>query len=427
MDKKKILILCTLLAIAFSISCTEKGSNVKEITFWAMGAEGEYVNRLIPDFEKEFPDIKVKVQQVPWTAAQEKLITAYASNNFPDVCQLGNTWLAQFAALKGIEPLEELVASSGEISDSNYFEGIWNTNIIDSKLYGIPWYVDTRLLFYRKDIFKKAGFDNPPRSWNELLEISRKIKALSKEEDRYPIYMPTNEWVPFIVFGLQNGASLLKENNTLGNFSSPEFKEAFEYLIDYHREGLAPLSISAVTNVYQAFAEGYIAMYISGPWNIVEFKKWMKDSLATKWGTAPLPAPDLNTPGTSLAGGSSLVINSKSEKKAEAWKLIEYLSRKDIQVRFYSLLNDLPAVKKAWDDPILREDEYVRAFYEQLLHLSPTPKIPEWEQIVFSKIQQYAEYTARDKMSVEEAMEKLDNDVNRILEKRRWLVGGENE
>ena len=65
----------------------------------------------------------------------------------------------------------------------------------------------------------------------------------------------------------------------------------------------------------------------------------------------------------------------------------------------------------------------MKAFYEQFLVVKATPKIPEWEQIAFSKIQQYAELASRDVMSVDEALKALDDDVNRILEKRRWLMG----
>ncbi|RPI73520.1 MAG: extracellular solute-binding protein [Ignavibacteriales bacterium] len=413
------------LAVIFSISlfrCSSENDEVTTLKFWAMGSEAEYVTRLIPEFEKENPGIKVKVQQMPWTAAQEKLITAVASDNTPDMCQLGNTWIPQFSSLKSISPLNKWIENSLYIKKENYFEGIWDTNVIDSIVYGVPWYVDTRIIFYRKDIFERAGYEQPPKNWDELMDLSRKIKALFKGQDKYAIYLPTNEWASFIIFGLQAGADILKEKNSSGNFSSSEFKEAFSYLINFHKEKLAPIGFSQVTNVYQAFAEAYFSMYISGPWNIPEFKKWMKNELKDAWSTAPLPAYKDNYPGVSLAGGSSLVIFNNSEHKDEAWKLIEFLSRPHIQVEFYKLLNDLPAIKEAWNDPVLKDDPYMKAFYEQFFHVAPTPKVPEWEQIAFSKVQQYAELAARDVLTVDEALKRLDADVDRILEKRKWIM-----
>src|SRR4030067_1646295 len=231
MNKKMnhIFKILVVVIMAIGLSCNKEEDNVTTIKFWAMGSEAEFVIKLISEFEKQNPDIKVLVQQMPWTAAQEKLITAVASDNTPDLCQLGNTWIPQFAALNSITPLDELIGKSSSIKKENYFEGIWETNVIDNKVYGIPWYTDTRLMFYRKDVFEKAGYNHPPKTWAELLDLSRKIKALYKGEDKYAIYLPTNEWAPFIIFGLQAGADLIINQGTEGNFSSKEIKEDFSY------------------------------------------------------------------------------------------------------------------------------------------------------------------------------------------------------
>jgi multiple sugar transport system substrate-binding protein len=412
--------LILLLIIFILSSCQRENPNI--LTFWGMGSEGEYVQKLIPEFEKRNPGIKVKVQMVPWTAAQEKLITAFASDNLPDAFQIGNTWIPQFVALNALENLNQWVKKSAEIKPDNYFSGIWETNVIEDIVYGIPWYMDTRVLFYRKDVLAQAGYSSAPTSWKELYDLSVKIKALYADQDKYAIYLPTNEWTIFIIFGLQNGATLLRDNNCYGNFSSNKFKTAFDYLIRFHKEGLAPRGISQVTNVYQAFAQRYFSIYISGPWNIIEFKKWMTGELSDKWMTAPLPSPDGAGPGISLAGGSSLVISGKSRKKENIWKFIEYLSQPSTQLEFFRLLYDLPAVKSAWDDPILKNDPYIKAFYTQFKNVKSMPKVTEWEQIVFSKMQQYAEVAASGTMTVDESLREMDKVTDQILEKRRWLL-----
>ena len=173
------------LLILFNLSCSES-SNEIVINFWGLGSEGEFVKMLIPKFEEENPGIKVKVQMAPWTAAQEKLISAYASDNLPDVFQLGNTWIPQFAQLEGISELSELIRESKIIHKENYFSGIWDTNVLDSLVFGIPWYIDTRVLFYRKDVFEKAGFNSPPKTWEELYKLSKEIKANHKNSRSQP-------------------------------------------------------------------------------------------------------------------------------------------------------------------------------------------------------------------------------------------------
>ena len=100
--------------------------------------------------------MRVEVQQLPWTAAHEKLLTAFAGDATPDVCQLGNTWIPEFAALNALEPLDARVAASPvDRRRATTSRGIWDTNVVDGKLYGVPWYVDTRLLFYRRDLLAR--------------------------------------------------------------------------------------------------------------------------------------------------------------------------------------------------------------------------------------------------------------------------------
>ncbi len=425
---KKLILLLVLSVI---VACNSNKSKVTTIIFWAMGAEGEYVQKLVPQFEKENPNIKVKVQMIPWTAAQEKLITAYASDNAPDIFQLGNTWIPQFVALNAIENLNNFVSKSSSIKKENYYEGVWNSYKLNDNIYGIPWYIETRLLFYRPDVLKAAGYTEPPKTWDELLDCARKIKQSFGKEEKYPIYIPTNEWVPYIVFGMQAGSTILKQNDSFGNFSGKEFKTGFEFLMKFYDEKLTPAGISQVPNIYLAFKEKFVNMYISGPWNITEFKKVMTGKDSINWMTAPLPGYKGKYPGVSVAGGSGLVIYKKSKHKQAAWKFIEYLSKPDVQIKFFNYLFDLPAVKSAWANDSIKNNKYIKAFEIQFENVVPTPKIPEWEQIAFSKVQQYAEIASKKAMTIDEALKALDKDVNIILEKRRYLlsknVEGRNE
>ena len=80
-----------------------------------MGREGEVVGELVRDFEREHPGIRVQVQQIPWTAAHEKLLTAHVGGSLPDVGQLGNSWISEFGTLKSLEPLDPWLQGKGEL------------------------------------------------------------------------------------------------------------------------------------------------------------------------------------------------------------------------------------------------------------------------------------------------------------------------
>lgn len=392
------------------------------IDFWGLGVEGEVVKQLVPAFEREHPDIRVRVQQIPWTAAHEKLLTAYVGDATPDLCQLGNTWVPEFVALNALASLDSLAAAAGAVDRSDYFEGIWETNVVDGLTYGIPWYVDTRLLFYRSDLLEEAGYDEVPGSWSEWVEAMRRIKDIVGE-DGYAILLPTDEWQHPVMFGLQEGAGLLSEDGLRANFSSDAFRRGFEFYLGLYEQGLAPrVSRTQVSNVYQEFARGYMAMYVTGPWNIGEFGRHVPAAAQDDWMTAPMPGPRGDSTGASLAGGASLVIFERSPRKEAAWKFVEFMSRPEQQLRFYELTGNLPPRYSAWRDSALAENEYARAFYEQLQRVEPLPRVPEWERIA-DKVWVYAEAAVLGTMTIDEALRALDREVDDILEKRRWIVG----
>jgi multiple sugar transport system substrate-binding protein len=412
-----------LLAATLLLSCTAaRDDSVVHLRMWGLGREGQVVAELMPEFHRRNPDIRVTVQQIPWTAAHEKLLTAHVGEATPDVAQLGNTWIPEFVTLRALENLTPYVSRSDSIAPEDFFDGIWATNTIGDQVYGIPWYVDTRLLFYRTDLLAAVGFAAPPRSWEEWVEVMRRL-AETGGRNRFPILLPTNEWSQPVLLALQLDSTLLTDSGSHGAFRQPEFRRAFEFYVGLFRQGYAPvLSNAQVANVYQQFEAGDFAMYITGPWNIGEFRRRLGPSMEGKWSTAAMPAPPGKSyPGTSLAGGASLVMFARSDKKDAAWKLIEYLSEPEQQIRFYELTGSLPANEGSWDAAALAGDPIAAAFRTQLENVSPTPKVAEWERIA-TIVWEAAESAIRGERSIEAALATLDARADRILEKRRWVI-----
>ena len=416
----RLVVTLVLASIALN-GCGRGGSDGPvRLRFWAMGREGEVVQELVREFERQNPGIRVTVQQIPWGAAHEKLLTAHVGRSTPDLTQLGNTWISEFAALRAVEPLERWLASSEAVPESAYFPGIWDTNVIDGVPYGIPWYVDTRVLFYRTDLLAKAGYSSFPQSWADWRRAMEAVKRVAGK-DRFAIFLPTNEYTPWIVFGLQAGSTLLDDHATRGVFSDSAYRSAMAFYLDLFRDGLAPaVPGNSIANLYQEFERGTFSMYISGPWQLGEFRSRLSPAMQSSWGTAPLPGPRGAASGVSVAGGSSLVMFRGSRHKPEAWRLIEFLSRPEQQVRFYRLTGDLPARREAWQDTSLG-DPKTRAFEEQLTRVVSTPKVPEWEQISL-KLQFAVEAAILGGARPDSVLAGLDRDVDRILEKRRWLL-----
>lgn len=403
-----------LLALLLS-SCEERRSSAITLSLWAMGREGELVQQMLPAFQQEYPDIHVKVQQLPWSAAHEKLLTAYAGGNLPDVFQLGNTWIAEFVALDALHPLPE-----AGLPLDDYFPGILEANRLDNKLYGLPWYVDTRVLFYRRDFVWSTITGRLPTTWEGWLTTLRQVQTSGKAE--FALLVPVNEWEVPTILAWQMGAELLRDGDRYGNFRSEVFRRAFDFYLSLYREKLTPhLGSTQVANMYQEFARGYFAGFITGPWNVGELRKRLLPSLQASWTTAPLPSLNGKGIGTSLAGGSSLVIGRNSTHREAALALLAFLSRPEQQIRLYHLTGSLPPRQSTWSLPDLANDRKLEAFRMQLRNVRVPPRIPEWERIA-GKLVQHSERAIRGLVSVDTALDALDRDADAILEKRRWLL-----
>lgn len=411
--------IAALSGAALTLAGCGRKSNQKELTFWGAGREGDVAAELIRGFEQEHPDISVNVQKMPFTVAHEKLLTAYAGDTLPDLCQLGNTWIPEFAALDSLEPLDGYVAGSKEVQLDDYFDGILASNRVDDTLFGIPWYVDTRLLYYRTDLLRQAGFNEPPQSWQQWSEMLAAIKQLVGP-NRYSVLLPLNEFEPLLVLALQLPAELLRDGGRYGNFRGADFRQALSFYESLFDRGWAPrMTNTQISNVWDEFGRGFFSFYISGPWNIAEFKRRLPPAVRNEWMTATMPGPE--GPGLSSAGGSSLVVFKSSRVKPEAWLLAEYLSRPATQQRFYDLTGDMPSRRSSWQTPALVESPYARAFLSQLDRVRSPPKVPEWERIA-TEMRLAGERVVQRVQTIDEAVVALDRKTDDILAKRRWML-----
>jgi multiple sugar transport system substrate-binding protein len=415
------VLACVALLATLAAGCgpAPKSDGTTTIRFWVMGYEGEVVAQMLPDFERTHPGIQVALQQQPVTAAHEKLLTAFAGDALPDVTPLGNTWIPEFAALDALEPLDPYIARTPGIVVDDYFRGAWDTGVLDGRTLAVPWYVETRVPFYRRDLLARAGYATPPKNWKEWRASMVAIKRLVGD-DRYAILVPLNEFEPLLNLAVQQPEPLLRDDGRYGNFRSASYKRTLAFYKDLFDSNLAPrVDNTRISNVWDEFGRGYFSYYINGPWNIAEFRKRLPPSLADAWMTMPLPGPD--GPGASVAGGTSFVLFRSSKHKEAAWQLIAWLSEPEQQIRLHALTGNPPPRRAPWRAPALANDPYARAFRDQLERAVPTPKVPEWERIA-TEIRLVGEQVANDRLTVDEAAAEMDRRADRILEKRRWML-----
>jgi multiple sugar transport system substrate-binding protein len=415
--------LALLLSAALAAAACGRGAEpgVTTIEFWALGREGEAVRALVPEFERAHPDVRVRVQQIPWSAAHEKLLTAWVGGALPDAFQLGVTWIAEFASVGALAPLDARIAASAALPRDDFFPGLLEATRYAGATYAVPWYADTRLFFYRGDLL---GVDAAaaPRSWDEWRAALAPLRG-RLGPGAAPLFAPLGEWELPVILALQRGAGLLRDDARFGDFQSPAFRDAFAFYLSLYADGLAARDGAAqVANLHQDFAAGRFVAFVTGPWNLGELARRLPPELEPRWGTAPLPAQRAgDAPGVSLAGGAGLALAAGSPRQDAAFAWVEFLAQPAQQLAFQRLSGDLPARRSAWDDAALAGDARARAFRVQLEHLRALPAVPEWEQIA-SRIARHAEAAVRGSATPDAALAALDADADRILEKRRWLL-----
>ncbi|CAN5149305.1 sugar ABC transporter substrate-binding protein [soil metagenome] len=385
------------------------------LQFWAMGAEATKVGALMTEFERRNPDIRVVVQAQPWTSAHQKLLTAYAGASLPDLSQVGNTWIGELTAIGALSPVPP--QATDLLADQ--FDAVLGTMQIAGRPMATPWYVDTRLIYYRSDLLQQAGYDAVPQDWAEWKRSMHAIKRVVGEGN-YAILLPVNEFEQLQTLGLQGDDPLLKDDETRGNFASPSFVAALAFYKSLFDEGLAPLASSTqISNVWTEFGRGYFSYYFSGPWTIGDMKSKLPATVQSHWNTAGIPGP--KGAGASAPGGSSLAVFRSSDKQSAAWKLIRYLSEPGVQATFNAITGDLPARRSAWAAPQVANDPYIAAFKDQLTRAKPLPKAPEWERIS-TEMQIVAERMVRGEYTPETAGVEINRRTDRLLEKRRWMI-----
>ena len=382
------------------------------LQFWAMGNEGAAVPKILPEFEAQ-SGVRVVVQPQPWTSAHQKLLTAYAGNSLPDVSQIGATWISELTAIGALSPTP--AAAADLLTDQ--FPAVLDTANIGGVSMATPWYVDTRLIYMRTDILRRAGYDAMPTDWAEWKRSMHAVKRAAGPGN-YAILLPVNEFEQLLTLGLQVDEPLLIDEATRGNFASPGFISALAFYKSLFDEGLAPLaSNTQISNVWTEFQRGYFSFYMSGPWSVGEFRRRLPPE--TRWMTAGVPGPI--GPGASAPGGSSLAVFRSSPNQQAAWALVRYLLEPGVQAEFARITGDLPARRSAWSTPTVANDPYLKAFESQLARAEAVPKAPEWERIV-TEMQIVAERMVRGEYTPQTAGAEINRRADRLLEKRRWML-----
>ncbi|MEO6143738.1 MAG: sugar ABC transporter substrate-binding protein [Dermatophilaceae bacterium] len=347
------------------------GKATGTITVWALGGEGDKLPALAKEFEAANPGVTVKVTGFPFDSAHDKLATAITAGTTPDVSQIGTTWMGEFAT-QALDP------TPASIDKASFFEGAQKTTEVGGTSYGVPWYVETRLVYYRKDLATKAGITTMPTDWAGLKDMAKAMQT--KAGAKWGIDLQPGgqgSWQSILPFAWSNGAEVATADQKKYTFDTPETTEAVKYWQGYFTDKIAAKELPKDSRA-PSFVNGSVPMFISGPWEMGGIEKLGGAGFKDKYGVMPMPKQKT---ATSFVGGSDLVVFKNSKNRDSAWKFVQWLSEPKTQVKFFALSTDLPSVKSAWTDPALTADDKLAVFGKQLEDAKAPPATVTWEQV----------------------------------------------
>ncbi|MBI3019183.1 MAG: extracellular solute-binding protein [Deltaproteobacteria bacterium] len=321
------------------------------------------------------------MQQLSWDFGNDKIITSLISGNAPDVFEIGSTWGPHFSQ-SGV--LKEITQET-RLYRSRYL--MWEPVMVQDKVYGFPWLVGTRFLFYNKTLFKKAGLDpaRPPRTWNELLRAAQKIKGLSSDTYGYGIAVAEEfaPWHTFIPYLWNGGGDVLSRNWKEVVLNSSAARQTLSFY-----QSLKPYALlNRQEQIDQMFAAEKVGMILSGAWN---FKSIQKTNSKLEYGVSSVPTPKSSQSPMSFGGGEMLVILNKTKHPKEAFEFIRFLTSYEVELSLSrTQRNVLPSLKTALKDPFFEQDSHMKGFAEQMLTAKTPPAHVGWmkmEKILSSLI-----------------------------------------
>jgi multiple sugar transport system substrate-binding protein len=347
------------------------GKATGNITVWAMGTEGEKLAAFAKQFTDQNPGATVQVTAVPWDAAHQKIASAIAAKQTPDVSMIGTTDQGEFAKTGALDP-----TPTGLFHKQDFFPGAWDTTVVDGTSFAVPWYVETRGVYYRTDLAAEAGFPDGPKTWDDLKNMAKAMQTRAGAQ--WGIYLQpgkTGSWQSVLPFAWSAGADVAAGGKY--TFDTPQMVEGLTYYQSFFKEKIAPAALPQGA-LEPAFVKGRIGAFMSGPWHVGILADQGGAGFEDKYSVAPMPTGKSST---SFIGGSNFAVFKDAKNRDAAWKFLAWLSRPQTQVQWYRTVSDLPAVQAAWNDPALTGDPILQVFGTQLKSAEAPPAYPTWNQV----------------------------------------------
>ena len=289
--------------------------------------DSDIVKAMVPDFNKDYPNVKVDIETLTYDQMRDKLVSSFQSSSPTyDLIIVDNPWMVDFAKAKFLQPLDSRIASTPDYDDADFFKPLTDIATVDGVKYGVPFYNYALGYLYNTDDLAQAKLE-VPKNLDELVSTSKALKVgdragIAMQPQRgYKIFEEWGNWL-FAAGGSIYGADGKPTLNT------PEAKRALNAYIDTYKTAAPPNSLNwAFDEAFRSVSSGQAASMISYNWNLPALNAPGSGPSAGKYKLAEIPG------GKQVLGSWSWAIPTNSGASDAAWAFASWLTSKahDVQ------------------------------------------------------------------------------------------------
>lgn len=368
-----------LLALALTLPAAcgsgDDSGESRDLTVWLMKdtATDEFVTDFEAEFERDHPEYTLTIQIQEWDGITEKVTGALASTDPPDVIEVGNTQVAQYAASGGVTDLSGKVL---ELEGEDWLPGLAEPGAVDGRQYGVPFYAANRVVIYRTDLFQARGI-TPPSTRDEWLTATAQLNQGGVQG----IYLPGQNWYVYAGFVWDEGGDLAVRagENWKGALNTPEALAGADFYRQLQALGKGPKdSDEAKPQQTDVFARGDVAQLIAVP-GAAKLVTVANPELEGKLGFFPIPGKTASEPGAVFTGGSDLIVPAASPRQDGAYAVVKALAGERWQTELARTMNYVPNRTSLAD--AVTADPGAAAMAVGAANGHATPNSPNWAAV----------------------------------------------
>lgn len=407
-----------LIIFLVIISSTVWAEQMIELVIWDQLVQTEkVVNAFNEEMEKQGRNVRARLELVPYEQQVPKFMAALAAGNAPDIYALDIVQCPYFISIGAFKDITNWY--NAQSFKDELPAGLLKLGKKDEKVYAIPYSIDLSAMLWNKDMFKEVGLDSedPPQTWYELVQASRKLTMDKNNDgiiDQWGFALVGGGagsymfWLMPFIWG--NGGDMFDDKgNVILDSSNTQGAIKFWHDLLYDFKVVPEASIRYGSGErYNLFVAGKIAMFLGGNFNITSL---LRDAPNMNFGVAPIPKN--RGEHASFGGGTLIGITSQSRHPDIAEEFLSFVFQDDIMIEAFA--PDLLLLPRTdlYDNKYYNQTPQMKEF-ARILNLARTPYSTKYNEI-YDPVGYYFEAILLNKMSVEEALRKCQEEIGKIV------------